>query len=129
MLMINQNLVKFCNAIRDYEGAPGDLNYRNNNPGNCRCSPLGYLPQYGDVQCVNGFAVFPTMELGEEYLQNLVYHRVLAHPDWSFLDFFQVYAPSGDDNDPEAYADNVAVKCDTTASTILNAFFAAAVTS
>jgi hypothetical protein len=68
----NDRLVQFCTGIRDFEGMPGDLNYHNNNPGNCRCSRVGYLPIYGHVKCVNGFAVFKDYETGWRYLQNHV---------------------------------------------------------
>lgn len=104
-------LDKFCTAIRDYEGVPGDRNYRNNNPGNCRCSPVGYLPKYGNVVCVNKFAQFPSYQLGWEYLQNTVIHRAELHPDWTVYNFFQNYAPKEDGNDPLAYAVEVAKKC------------------
>lgn len=101
-------LAHFCLAIRDYEGKPGDLNYKNNNPGNCRCSSTGYLPKYGNVKCVNNFAVFPTYELGWQYLLALVTERINQHPDWTILDFFEHYAPTSDNNDPRRYAAYVA---------------------
>lgn len=87
-------------------------NPANNNPGNCRCSPVGYLPKYGKVKCnANHFAVFPTYELGWEYLLNMVHFKVANHPNWTFVDFFSVYAPSGDKNDPVHYANVVAKAC------------------
>lgn len=101
-------LTVFCTAIKTMEGA----NPANNNPGNARCSPVGYLPKYGNVTCnPNKFAVFSTYALGWDYLQNLVHYRVLSHPDWTFIDFFNVYAPSGDKNDPIHYANVVAKAC------------------
>jgi hypothetical protein len=101
-------LERFCHAIAQYEGA----NPANNNPGNCRCSPVGYLPKYGHVTCnPHNFAVFPTYELGWEYLTQLVYHRALAHPKWTILDFFSNYAPTSDGNAPAPYADFVAKAC------------------
>lgn len=118
------NLDKFCTAIRDFEGVPGDLNYKNNNPGNCRCSPMGYLAKYGDVKCINNFAVFPTYELGWEYLENLVYYRIEAHPTWTFLDFFNVYAPTGDNNNPNNYANHVAAQCGVSVDTVLSTWLA-----
>lgn len=100
---------EFCLAIRDYEGGPGDANYRNNNPGNFRCSPVGYLAKYGKVRCSPAhFAIFPTYELGWEYLLNAVHHRIEAHPTWTCLDFFKHYAPSEDGNNPLKYAQYVA---------------------
>ena len=115
----------FCKAIRDFEGVPGDLNYRNCNPGNCRCSPVGYLPKYGNVKCSpGGFAIFPTYELGWEYLQALVHHRAELHPEWTVLDFFKVYAPAGDNNPTEKYAKYVAARCGVIPTTKLKDLFA-----
>lgn len=113
-------LITFCTAIKDFEGA----NPANNNPGNCRCSPVGYLPKYGVVRCnPHGFAVFPTYELGWEYLQNLVLHRAQLHPEWTVLDFFNVYAPPSDSNPTEKYAKFVADRCGVSTSTTLANLF------
>ncbi len=117
-------LEAFCGFIRDFEGKPGDLNYKNNNPGNCRCSKVGYLPKYGNVKCVNNFAVFPTYALGWEYLLNLVSHRAALHPTWTILDFFTNYAPSTDGNSPMNYAKNVATKMGVGITTTLQDLFA-----
>ncbi len=101
-------LTKMCLAIRDYEGAPGDLNYQNNNPGNCRCSAVGYAPYYGTVLCVDTtsgkFAKFATYDLGWHYLLNLVKERAIANPTWSLVQFFESYAPAADKNNPTHYA-------------------------
>lgn len=116
-------LETFCGAIKDFEGAPGQLNYRNNNPGNCRCSKVGYLPKYGNVRCVNNFAVFETWALGWEYLLNLVNHRASEHPNWTITDFFNVYAPTADSNDPNRYARFVAARCGVPVNTTLATLF------
>lgn len=123
---MNDKLNIFCTALRDYEGKPGDLNYTNNNPGNCRCSPVGYLPKYGEVRCVNDFAVFATYDDGWEYLKSLVFHRVGTNPEWTFIDFFNNYAPTGDNNNPHLYAKNVAAKCGVLATTTVSAYLSAA---
>lgn len=115
----NPMLTTFCTAIRDYEGSPGNLNYKNNNPGNTRCSAVGYLPKYGHVTCVNNFAVFESYDLGWEYLQNLVIYRAELHPDWTIGDFFRNYAPSGDNNNPSKYAEFVATRCGVSTATTL----------
>lgn len=95
----------FCLAIRNYEGSPGDRNYRNNNPGNARYYYGGYLPIYGHVGMdKDGFAVFKDYDTGYLYLKNLVKHKIEVHPDWTISDFFHVYAPTADSNDPDAYA-------------------------
>lgn len=102
----------FCLAIRDFEGKPGDANYKNNNPGNCRYSTIGYLPKYGNVRCSPaGFAIFPTYELGWEYLLNLVHFMAIQHPNWTILDFFNTYAPESDNNPTKRYASFVAKRC------------------
>lgn len=118
------SLETFCLALRDFEGKPGDLNYRNNNPGNFRCSPVGYLPKYGDVKCKNGFAVFPTYALGWEYLLVSVKYRAHKHPEWTILDFFSNYAPTSDGNSPIHYANNVAKRCGVSVNTKLGELFA-----
>lgn len=104
-------LVRFCTSLRNFEGSPGDLNYRNKNPGNTRCSSVGYLPKYGNVKCVNNFAVFETYDLGWEYLLNLVHYRATEHPTWTILDFFTNWAPASDNNFPAKYAAYVAKDC------------------
>jgi len=104
-------LTLFCEAIRDMEGKPGDLSYKNNNPGNVRCSPEGYLKKYGNVKCVNNFAVFETWEIGWDYLKNMVKNKAKKNPTWNFYDFFRHYAPVEDDNQPDKYAVYVAKRC------------------
>lgn len=102
-------------AMRDFEGAPGDLNYRNNNPLNCRCSRVGYAKIYGAVQCVNNFARFPSLELGWLYAKNLLTQKIEKHPDWTILqligDKHEGWAPAEDNNDPKRYAKFLADRC------------------
>lgn len=115
-------LENFAFAIRDFEGVPGDLNYRNNNPGNFKCSPVGYLPKYGDVKCKNGFAVFPTYALGWEYLRASIKHRAFKYPTWTILDFCENYAPSSDNNNPNNYAAFIAKRCGVSINTMMSTF-------
>lgn len=90
----------FCLEIRDYEGKPGDLNYKNNNPGNLRGT--------------NGkFLIFKTYNEGWLALKDYVIRACTGKhaaykPDFTILQFFQVYAPSADNNDPKRYASWVA---------------------
>lgn len=110
-------LSTFCAGIAQFEGA----NPANKNPGNCRCSPVGYLPKYGRVLCnPKGFAVFPTITLGTLYLNELVHHRLVLHPTWNFYDFFSNYAPSTDGNNPKHYAEWIANYCKVVPTTILS---------
>ena len=109
-------LESFCLAIRDYEGAPGSLNYRLNNPGDCRPSPVGYLPKYGNVEIIDTntdprylyhkgkFAKFPTYALGWEYLMAMVKAKAQKNPTQTIAQFMAAYAPAKDSNDPGKYA-------------------------
>ena len=112
-------LTVLATAFRDFEGQPGDLNYRNNNPGNYRCSPVGYLPKYGNVKCVNKFAVFPTYELGWEYHCNSLMHWAHLHPTWTITQLVYHYAPPSDSNPTDSYVAHIAKACGVPASTTL----------
>lgn len=98
---MKKNLLdEFCLAIRDFEGKPGDLNYRTNNPGN--------------IRGVDGkFLKFKTMEEGMAYLKDYVTractgkHKAYS-PKFTIIDFFNVYAPTSDNNNPGQYAKWVA---------------------
>lgn len=114
---------QFCTFVRDYEGKPGDLNYLLNNPLDCRPSPVGYLPKYGNVEIIDTdtdprylfhvgkFARFDTYALGWEYGVNMVHFIAVNHPDETIATFFNNFAPSGDKNDPERYAEVIAGEC------------------
>jgi hypothetical protein len=118
-------LITFCTAIMHFEGGTGDPNHINNNPGDFRCSPVGYLPKYGAVRCSpSDFAIFPTFELGWEYLLESVHYRAVAHPNWTILEFFTNYAPSSDHNPTLAYAETVAKACGVTSDCTLQKLFA-----
>ena len=117
-------LTRFCTAIMNFEGGQGDPNHINNNPCDFRCSPVGYLPKYGKVGCRNNFAVFPTFDLGWEYLLNSVHFRANAHPAWTIHDFFMNYAPPSDNNPTDVYAATVAKACGVPVSTTLHELFA-----
>jgi len=115
-------LDRFCEAIKNYEGfaGPGStLNgvfypngtpaYRNNNPGNCRYSPVGYLPYYEPVErSADDFAIFKDYATGWLYLENLVREKIQANPSATIAQFFAVYAPASDGNDPVRYAQTIA---------------------
>ncbi len=96
-------------AISEYEGSSmKDRNYRNNNPGNLRDSPMR-LGKDEQGYCI--FANFTTGYLA--LLRELRFKfsgktstRITS--DSSLLDFFLVYAPSADGNYPMLYASFVA---------------------
>jgi hypothetical protein len=115
--MANPTITDWANAIKQYEGffAPGQnpkypdgtLSWKNNNPGNIRSWPN--TPQNG------GFAHFPTYDVGFAALCTLLTNAATGKsanykPTMSLVQFFAVYAPSDDHNDPNAYADFIAKK-------------------
>lgn len=98
-----------ADAIYAYEGnRPPDRAYRNRNPGNLRANPS---TQTNDGE---GYRVFPTFAVGYQALLDDIRAKVSgqnAHglgAQSTLWDFFRVYAPSQDGNDPVAYADVVA---------------------
>ncbi len=121
--MIPVKITKLATLIRDYEGGPGDRNYRNCNPGNARFHFGGYLPKYGVVKCdKDGFAIFETYELGWLYLQNMLLSWATGiYADESVLHMMTRYAPTSDGNDPVAYATFLANHLGVPASTPLKA--------
>lgn len=119
----------FCLGIQGYEGyyAPGEdpkfpngtLAWRNKNPGNLR-----YAKQTGSVGANRGFAVFPDYETGFAALMRQVEVACTGKskvftPGMTILEFFKVYAPSGDSNNPDAYASWVAKKIGVSTSFVI----------
>lgn len=105
-------LDKFCEAIKTHEGFfKGSRSERNNNAGNCKYSSVGYDKKYGIVRVdEQGFAIFQTYEIGFTYLKNLVISKCKKHPNWTFYQFFEEYAPQSE-NDSKHYAETVAHAC------------------
>lgn len=104
-LVVKKSLDDFATAIRDYEGKPGDRNYRNNNAGNCKYSSVGYASIYGHVgKDKDGFAIFKDYATGFLYLKNLIISKVSKNPNMTILDYIKIHAPTGDNNDPALYA-------------------------
>lgn len=103
------SIQKWAEAIKEFEGwYPGSRSYRNNNPGNLRYSKY----QSGTK---DGFSYFETYKQG---WKALLYQLRIAtdgrssvySPDMTLYDFFEVYAPSSDNNHPKEYAEFVADK-------------------
>lgn len=106
--MINE----FALAIQSREGyyAPGELkdfphgtpSWRNKNPGNCK-----------DIH--ENFLVFSNYATGFAYLENYIERACKGKhpsykPDMTITQFFRVYAPITDKNDPDGYAIEVCGK-------------------
>ncbi len=88
------------------ERKQGDLNFRNNNPGNMEYGDLA--KSYGAVGTDGRFAVFPDYETGRKAQEALLFESGV----YNGMDIGKAiskYAPKGDGtNDPERYAANVA---------------------
>lgn len=113
-------IVAFCNAIALYEGGPGDANHRNNNPGNCRYNPSGYMPFYGVVgKSPNGFAIFKDWNTGMLYLVNMIKGMIHKRPNETILQFMTRYAPTSDGNNPLKYSQFIAKQLSTDTSFIM----------
>lgn len=97
---------KLAKAIQLFEGYhEGSRSYVNNNPGNLRNSPF-------KTGMLGGFAYFDTYEQGFDALMYQI--RISAEgrsgvyrPEMTLLEFFNVYAPSSDNNQPNVYYNNV----------------------
>lgn len=100
---------EWAEAIKTMEGwFVGSRSYNNNNPGNLRF--VGQLKAIG--QDSKGFARFRTYEDGFftlcEMLRNCASGKSKIYkPTMTLKDFFSVYAPSFDGNQPEIYANFV----------------------
>lgn len=96
-------LDKWCAAIKQMEGAKPERN----NPGNIRF--VGQQYAIND----NGFCKFDTYEHGYKALQDLIIRACTGkssyyNADGNLYDFYNVYAPSSDGNNPKHYAEFVA---------------------
>lgn len=91
-------------AIFMFEGgnahAPFTRNIRNNNPGNLRRYAVGQVVDDG------GYRTFPTFVTGWLALIGDIQAKIKNHlkPTATMLDFFNIYAPGADHNDPHGYA-------------------------
>lgn len=95
-------LSAFCTAISIYEGKEGDLNHRNNNPGNLRNKD-------------GSFMKFKTWDAGmvalKDYVTRVAKGEHKAYPkNCTVLQMFQIYAPETDKNNPVRYANWVCMK-------------------
>lgn len=89
-------LEKWARAIEKYEKSPKNWN----NPGSIKNKDGGFL-------------IFSTYEEGWNYLLNYLKRAATGkhtayRPDMTLLQFFEVYAPYSDNNNPQKYAEFVA---------------------
>lgn len=108
----------WCLSIKDMEGyiAPcakypiGTPAWRNNNPGNIRSG--------------NSFIKFSTYQDGYNALRNLLIRACTGqskvyNANGTLYDFYALYAPTSDSNDPRGYAEKVAHDMGCTVDTII----------
>ena len=94
-------------AIFFFEGGntanPNVRNIRNCNPGNLR--PYTAM----QVTDADGYRTFPTFTLGWQALLGDISAKLTVHltKKQTMLDFFNLYAPGADHNDPHGYAQYV----------------------
>lgn len=115
-------MLKWAEGAKQYEGwAIGTRSYRNNNPGNFRY-PAGstYMTSLGAIgRDRDGFAMFPNYQTGwnallqflrdaraNQLISYRAYAKSMARPNnmCTLGDFYHVYAPAADSNDPLKYA-------------------------
>jgi len=100
------------------ERKQGDLNFRNNNPGNMEYGDLA--KRYGAVGTDGRFAVFPDYETGRKAQEALLFDSGV-YGGMDIGKAISKYAPKGDGtNDPERYAANVAAALGVPVSTPLS---------
>lgn len=108
------HIALFCRAIQTYEGwSPGSRSYKNNNPGNLEFHHQPHAVLESVVTGRARFAKFDTYDHGFEALKDLITRALegemnVYSPTMSIKQFFDVYSPSNDGNDPDAYARFVA---------------------
>ena len=103
-------LTLWAEAIKRHEGwFPGSRSQRNQNPGNFK-----YVGQFKAIgKDKDNFAIFPDYETGWAHLRKVLTNAATGkskvyNPEMTLVEFFEKYAPSFDDNDPQRYANEVA---------------------
>lgn len=100
----------FCLGIQKHEGwYPGSRSYRNLSPGNIKY--IGQKRAIGKDSA--GFCIFSSYEDGFAELKDIVLRckngeSSVYKQSFNFYDFFNIYAPSSDNNNPKIYAEFVA---------------------
>lgn len=109
-------LETFCEAIKMHEGwTPTSRSRRNFNPGNLKYTDL--TKSLGAInKDKDNFAIFANYDAGFKALMDFVVlactNKLKAYKgDMMIFEFFNVYAPSSDNNNPIRYAMVVARYC------------------
>lgn len=96
-------LDRFCEAIMQYEGwKPGSRSFRNSNPGNLRDSPFK-LGMDGGMCTFKTFADGWNALVFDVKCKATGRTRTSLSGDSTMRDFFDIYAPKIDNNEPNKY--------------------------
>lgn len=104
----------WAKAIQKHEGYfPGSRSYRNNNPGNLRYTSYTNSLGANKGQDDNRFVIYKTFDIGfgalKQFITDAANGELRAYrPEMTLVEFYSVYAPSGDGNYPLGYATAVA---------------------
>ena len=116
-------MIRWAEITKTHEGwFVGSRSYRNNSPFNFRLSQ--FIKELGAIGAdKDNFAIFPSYETGWqaglEFLRTAKKNQLITYRKYAekmkrpnsvctLGDFYQVYAPSADQNNPLAYAETVA---------------------
>ncbi len=126
-LMPQAKLSQFAKAIQTHEGYfKGSRSFRNNNPANFRYT--SYTKLLGAIdKDPQGFCIFPSYAVGfnalKVFLKDACSDQLKRYKGTMTLyEFFAVYAPSSDNNNPRHYAEFVAKYIGIPADTKINSF-------
>lgn len=105
-------LVRFATALKIHEGwYKGSRSYRNNSPGNFRYTKFVGTTLGAIGQDKQGFAIFKDYNSGFQALMKFITMAAQGRlnltpyrPETTILQFFQIYAPAEDKNNPVLYA-------------------------
>lgn len=106
---VSSSLLRWADAIQMFEGwFPGSRSFRNNNPGNIK-----FIGQKRAIGSDGIFCIFATYEDGRQELLDLLTRAAtgkssIYYPSMTLKQFYDKYAPSSDNNNPDIYADAVA---------------------
>lgn len=105
---LNDTINRMANAITNFEGGPGDLNYRNNNPGNIKDKYFSGVLITGWIGFDRqGFSIFDSWDNGMNALHTKLYRAFtnqspVYNSDMTIAEFFHEY--SRDQNEALAVA-------------------------
>jgi len=112
-LMTPSKIKQFAEAIKLHEGYFKDSrSYRNNNPGNFKYT--AYTKSLGATdKDPQNFCIFPSYLVGfnalTQFLKDACSSKLRAYKGtMNLYQFFSVYAPAADQNNPHRYAEFVA---------------------